>query len=614
MSNVTVPASLRSAGVYTSFNRLGAIGDVGPNNRLLIPGQVPASASIPLNTPYLPSGADQVDQLCQSWSHLAHNYKAARSQPQAAGAEMWILPVADPAGGVKATRPLKFMAAPTYDNTDGWIPGSNTTVTQTTQIDIEIGGFGVASFRANAGDTFAVVATAAQAAAALLVDWPVVPTVATDTVTLTDRHAGAIGEDLWIGVRIYNPASGLAVSPGTLTVAAGPAGADGTITLVTGASAGVLQRVVAIVNADTDHASAVKLRNSINGAAWPLRAAVASTGGVVVLYYQNDVHFGRMTATAASIAPQTSTMAAGTTGTGNPDLTAAATALYADQSLAFKAIAQPWQDTGNGSTWAALSAYVLASDAPGIEKGETCHGAFTGGLLMQPSSGIPQAASLSTSELFAVDWAQGVPVRAGEIAARACAIVAAQTNPAKNYNGYALRGNSSKPLPLPHRMYRPTEGPGSQVELGITAYQLAPLTVRDGMLCIALALTTFKSAGSATLKLTKWSGALLPIYFRADLRYMLTAKFMGTPDNGGKSIKSVGNAQTENAATPEGVKAEVVAKIREWGQKDYYDNVEGLISQVQAGVTVTPTRIDVSLPFNGVADLDQIVADGYAAQ
>lgn len=608
MSAQTYPASIRSPGVVTSFNRTGSIGDVGQNNRMIVPGQVPPSCTMPLNTPYLPTGQTDVDNQTGAYSHLAHCYKAARSQPQAVGAEVWVLPVLDPSGGTVSTHVLTFLSQPTYDQTNGWIPGTATTLTQATTVDIEIGGFQTVSFRGNVGDTWAVIAQAYKTAAALVTDYPVVCSGSGAVITLTDRHAGAIGEQLWIRVRIYNSASGLAISPGTITVT-GAAGADSTVVYGCGADLAVFTTPsVAIPNSTLAVAAALLIRAGINGQAFPVLAAVAAAGSVVTLYYVSDVFHGRLFETLTGAVTQTVVLAQGTIGGGNVSLTAAVAALQAGD-LSFAAIAQTWDDT---STWTSIAAYVIAADAPGVERGQMAFGAITGGLLMQPSAALPQAASLTTSELFSVQWAQGWPVRTGEIAARTCALVASASRPATNFNNVAHRGNAGKPLPLPHRMYRPTDtGGGSQVELCIDSYNMAPLTVQRGLPTIRMALTTFASSGQAQLKLTKWSGALLPIFFRRDIRFTLSQKFMGGPDGGALSVKAVDKPQTAFSIDPAGVVAELYALAVRWGQLDYYDNVAGLLAAITAGINVSPTRIDAVMPFNGVADLDQIVVDGF---
>lgn len=593
-------------GIFVGYNLGGDTSGSYPGNRMLLINQVPASASIPLNQPYLAQGQTQVDQLCKDWSALAQDYRAARSQPQSSGAEIWLLPVADPAAGVAATHLITFVADRTYDATNGWIPGSNTTVTQTTQVDIEIGGFLPVSCRANAGDTFAQVATAAAAAYAAAVEaQPVTAAASSATLTLTDRHAGVIGEHAWIKVTIWNPSSGLRASPGTLTYA-GTNGADGTLAVTAGDGSAVLSVSATLANGNTANASAVASRNALNGAAFPVQAAVAASGAVVVLYYQNDVFLGRLTATATGITTQTMTPALGTVGTGVPDLSAAVTALQAEPGP-YKAISNPWQDTGGGGSWAGLSAYVIANDGIEQQKEQMLIGAFTGTLPATPSLGIPQAAGLTSYALFGVCWAQGFPVRPSELVARLCAIVASEGVANRNFNGIAIRGSASKPLPLPHRMFRPTL---DQVELAIASYQLAPVTVVNEAAVLYFSRTTLAATSGPRRKYTKWGGILGLQSMRRRTREMLREKFGPNPDTGGYNLKAVGEPQTPHTASPDGVRSELAALVRVFGSEDLFDNVEAMLPQILAGVTVSPTRIDVSMPFDVVADLDQIVVMG----
>ncbi len=580
-------------GIFTSFDRQGSGGAAGPNNRLLLIGQVLSGGGATLNTPFLATSQTYVDQQCGSAAQLAQLHKDAKAQPQSVGAEVWCLPLAD-AAGTKATHIVKFLAPG---------GGAGTAATQAATCEIDVDGQ-VAAFRIMVGDTFAAIATNAKAALDLIPDLVVDTSVATATLTLTEKHASAEpGNDRPIRVTFSNPNCGVAASPGTLTFAAGPSTADGTATL----SMGVRTVAAALAAGRTDTQSATLMVAAINGDASPVTAT--SSAGVVTLYYRDDRYIRAFSvALTAGVAPQTATLATGVAGSGAPSLTAAISNLTADDT-SYKVIVLPFTDT---TSWNALAAYILASDATPIEKGQMGFAALTGALPAAPSSCLTQATTpqLNTSELFAVLHYQGVPRTGGAVAAHVGAAVAAETLPSRNFNGLALRGNGSRTMGTPHKADRPTY---DQVLLAETSYQLAPITVgAGGEGQVKWARTTYKSPGGPSDKLRKWSGAILPQWFRAQLR-ALFYKLTSDPDGKAKNVVARGEPQTSECVSAKGIKGEVISTMIGWGAAGLYDGAPQLKAAVTAGVTVGPNRIDVSMPFSPTADLDQIVIGAYQA-
>lgn len=583
----------RIPGIRTSFDRNTDPGNIAPNNRLLLWGMVPAAADITLNAPFLATSQRQVETKCLAYSQLARLYKAARTAPGSIGAEVWCLPVAEPSGGTAATHTITFLASPTYDSSKGWILGTNTAALYATQCEIDVAGQ-VVTFGIPAGTDFAGCATLAEAALDAVSDLVVVASKASATVTLTDRFKGEHGNDLPIRVTFSNPAAGVSASPGTVTFATNASG-DGVATL----TADFLTAQATITNGDTPAVVAAAMRDATNAAAFPLRAALADPAtGVVTLFFKDDWYCHRLSV-ADTAAGMTSTGAFGTAGAGVPAISTALTGLTSG-TIAYKAWCFPGVDS---ASWGTIATHIIAQDATPIEKGQFVLGCLTGGL---PASNFTDGTSpkLNSSELFALLWAQGAVVRGGELAARAAMMVAVETFAGRNFNGRRLLGSETMPLGIPHQAARPSR---DTQNTAIETYQLAPVVVDDaGYNAVLLSRTTFKSAGAIQDKLTKWSGALIPMYFRASLRVRLSIV------TAGKNLKVHSEPQTENAIGLKGIRGEVFSLMKGWDLLDLYDGAEGMREAVKAGVSATSaTGVVVDMPFRTVADLDWIDIQAY---
>lgn len=594
-----LPAGFKIPGIYTSFDRNTDPGGIAPNNRALLWGIVPPGAPVARNVPFLTTGARQVDTYCFAYSQAARNYRAGKSNlPAGVGAEIYLLPVDEPASGTKAIHPIQFMALPTFDDTKGWILGTNPRALADTQCEIDFGGQS-ATFLISFNTLFADIPALAVAALLKVVDLVVVPADAgAGLLTITDRLKGEQGNDLPTRVTFSNPAAGVAASPGTVTFANTAGGAGGAILHVDD-----FDSEAAIGNTDVPATSAVKLRNQINADSGPLSAATADPAtAVVTLFFRDDQYSHRISTSVSGIAPQTLTPAVGTAGSGVPDIVAALTKLTGD-SQAYKVWAFPGTDI---DSWSKIATHVIAQDATPVEKGQTVHGCITGAI-PDFSVALSNATTpkLFTSELFAIHYQAGAVVRGGELAARAACMVAAEEFQGRNFNGRRLVGTASMPLGVPHRNRRPTL---DTLNTLITTFCFSPIVVDSGGYNAVLrSTTTFLSAGPIQDKLTKWSGALIPIYFRASLRVRLSARFKE------KNLKQYSEPQTNNSVGLKGVKAEVYSLVREWDAQDLYDGAEGVKDAIKAGVKVSPTRVNVEMPFRNVGDLDQVDIDAYQA-
>lgn len=592
----------RVPGVYTSYTRNADVSGTAPNNRCLILGlMLPGGLATP-GVPFLAQSGNQVmTQLGPGTTGMkAHAYrlwKAARAQRPSA--EFWIMPLSDP-GGTKSTRLLTFTAAAVYSTSNSrWELGTNTAAAEATECYIDVAGQQV-HFQVAAADTFATVGAAAIAALSAVTDLVVTPS-GNATVTLTDVHGSVLGEDLPVRVWFTNPNCGLGVSTGTITLATNAAG-DGTHSITDGIGTGSHAPAAGA----TPAVEAPLLAAAINAANLTVLAAIPTVAtGVITLFHRPDRWVRRFTR-ATTDSAQTVTAAWGTTGTGTPTLTGAGGPLALNTTdQAYKAWVVPFSDT---TTLGAVASQLITQDKTPVEKGQTAFTCISSAL---PGTSLPGATTpaLTTTELFTVGYYQGSPVRAGEIAARMAAEVAGENDHGRNYNGLVLVSTPEMPLAVPSKADQSTRDQwNSAIRQGY-----APISANAGNEAYVISCrTTFADGGNAVLlKLTKWSGALLPIYFRADLRRRLAAAFM-IPGHG-KSIKAKGTPHTARGCTADGVRSEVLAAIREWDALDYFDYAPDIDGAVRPVVQLSPLVIVISAPFRMVADLDQIGIDAYPA-
>ena len=90
---------------FVDYNAGGS--GVAPALRALLWGYIGATAQRTPNQPFLPASQQEVNDACGRGSDLARMYSAAISQPEAQGAEVWLMPVVEPSGGVASIYKLK---------------------------------------------------------------------------------------------------------------------------------------------------------------------------------------------------------------------------------------------------------------------------------------------------------------------------------------------------------------------------------------------------------------------------------------------------------------------------------------------------------------------------
>jgi len=596
--NPNLPPGYEVPGVYTSW-QISDPGSTQPNNRALLFGYMTPGYPADVNAAMLAVTQAQVDAKVGPKSMAAKVFAAAKAQlgPAGVGAELHLVPLLEPAGGVAAIHNITFLAQPVPDNSGKLVLGSNTAALTTHLCTIYLGARAVCSFTIKQGDLFTAIAANALAAITAT-NLDVTVTVASATLVVTDNHKGEHGNYLPIRVDFSDPAGGVAASPGTATFANGPAGGAGTATL----GNHVRPLVASIANNNTDAQSATAFRDALNGDAYPVYGAIPAVAtGVVTLFYRTGRWAHLLSASVSGIAPQTLTLAVGTAGVGTPSLASAFGNLAGDMS-AYRAWACFWQDVSN---WGSTSTQIEGQAVSPIEKGQTAHGCLvTGGVanvVTFPGSTTP---ALNVSPRYAIDWYQGCPLRPWEVSARTAAMVAAGQRPSLNFNGMPLLGSDAAPVAAAPKWDRPTL---DEINTAITS-GLAPIAVgTDGLPHVVSSRTTYKALGFTDSKLKKWSCILTIDYYRYDLRVLFSSLYLpqsATQD--AKRIKVKSPPRTNIAVSPDSTKAAVFARIKSWDDRDLYDGADKARDAIMAGILVSPTRIDVAAPFIPPADLDQL--------
>lgn len=589
----------RVSGVYTSYTLNSNVSGTSPNNRCLLPGlMLPGGLATP-GVPFLVQSLAQAAVQCGGYNaHAVRLYRAGRAQRQSA--EFWILPLAEPSGGTQSTRLITFTAAPVWSTSNTrWELGTNTTASQASQCYIDVAGQ-IAAFGIAQGDTFATIGAAALLALQGITDLVMTPSGAA-TITLTDVHRAAIGEDTPIRVWFTNPSCGIGVVTGTLTLATNAAG-DGAHSLTDGIGTAAHSPAAAA----TPATEAPLFATAINNANLAVLAVVPTIAtGVISLFHRGDRWVRRFTKATADTA-QTITAAWGTTGSGIPLFTGSPGPLaYNTTDQAYKCWAMPFSDT---TSLGAVASQIITQDKTPIEKGQVV---FTCISTLLPNTSLPSATTpaLTSSDLFVVGHFQGSPVRCGEIAARMAAEVAGENDHGRNYNGLVLANTSDMPLAVPNKADQSTR---EQWNAGIRQGYAPIAASPNNQPYVVNCMTTFSAGNNPVLmKNTKWSGALLPIYMRADLRQVLSDAFM--QPGYGKSIKAKGVPHTSRGTNANGVRSVVLAQIKIWDQIDYFDYAPDINAAVIPETVLSPTTIVVAVPFRIVADLDQIGIDAYPA-
>lgn len=562
---------------------------VAPNKRGLIFGYAPSTSTKPFNVPWQPATTREAREAHTEYAHLTHAFEAAKSQlPAGIGAELWLVPLAEPSSGTAATHFVEFLAAPS-----GGVLGTNTDALAPDTCTVEFRGRG-GTFGIDVGDDFATIATKAKTMLDEVADLPVTITRSGAKLTATDRHKGEHGNEMPIKVSFASKgASGVAASPGTFTF-------SGTATVGGSAVIGLDSKSVTVTiggtNTPVNSATATRTKIRQNGYCVDCALPFTPADGVVTLFYRDGEIAHRLTISLVTVATQTVAKDVGTAGVGVPDLTDALDVL---ESLpAFRGWSVFWEDTAN---WSATITHIEAeAEAPTLKRQRVFACQTSRGELLR-SANLREATTpaLSSSPRYSLFMQQGSAQAGFEHSARCLAEFLSRDFQAPNLNGARLKTDDGVPNDIPAigaRMGR------DERNTLVRDYGYAPIVVDGGNYnAIEGAFTTYRNQGTRDYKYRK-VGALAAVDFMADdLTYALALDFSS------KSLKAKSKSRTKDTVDLDSVKGAIATRMLYWDDElDIYDGAKLLIPAVMASVKLLPTRITAELPINPVADLDQI--------
>jgi len=581
-------------GVYVQLNLNSPGGGLNDNFRLLLMAYKSSGGSAAPDQPIFPASQSDANSLLGQGSDAARMYAAAVSQPEAQGAEIWVCPITAPSAGTASIYSVVFSG----------------TATAAGAIDCWIASDKVATVAVANGDTAATVAENWEALVDDMLDLPITSGVSSATVTLTYRHKGLVGEDLPLRFQVTG-AAGIKISPGALTFTTQAVG-DGSVSVKSGATT----VTAAISNNDTAVQVATKVTTAINAGSYPFTATQRANPNdhIVDLFFANERDVRRVSAWVTTTTGTTVNAGSGATdgsgsassisymtsavGAGAPSLTAALSNISALD--AFNCWAVPFTDV---ATLGALSTHIenAADGSPTGQKGQTLHvcsfeGVATAGAI--PTGTTP---ALTASPRYALLWAQDVPVQGYEVAARVAAARAANSNPAKNWNGFRLKTNDRTGLLLTAIASRPS---GSTINTAIKTYGLAPVVVSQS--AGALVIDKGRTTSMSTYRpLWSWSCIDQADYWRDSIRGDFQDVFAGT------SVLRYSEPKSPGLIDANSVKSRTVFLMHQWEGLGFYDGADALADAVKASVNQSnPNRIDLSFPMSPVLDADQFAVVG----
>lgn len=563
--NADLSSAWMIPGVYLKLDLTGNGANL--NNvakRAVIIANKLAAGSAPQDAPILCTGQSDANTKAGRGSDLARAYAAFISEVGGGQADVYLLPIVEPSGGIAATRTI----------TVGFSTGS--TAAAQDSIDLFICGVKCSALVAS-GDTATTIGDSIATAINAQKDLPVTAANVSGTVTLTYRHKGAVGEDLPVIGNLANSASSnLTLSPGTLTYTNAATGA-GSATVNVGSTA----YSAAIANADTAATIATNVANAINAVAGPVTASASA--GVVTLFFAPDRVVQRPSAAIVTTTGTTVAVAAGTAGSGAPTLTAALAVMAAQSSFG------TWFTSFNDTASLGTLSNHIETYANGVyQKDQFLWAASTGTLASAGAIPSGTTPALTASGRYHLDWCQDAPQQAYELAARHAAEVCVQDFKPFNYDGTPLKSQTpTVPLMLPHRNSRPTV---DSINSAMRTYNMTPLVVDEaaGTLNIVRGRNTLTSSDER-----QWDTSLLQTmaYQRFDMGVFLRLRFKS------KSLKTSGTPHTVNVITVDDIADAIIERMFKYEDADFLDGADALKAAVRANVNVlSPTRVDAYIP------------------
>lgn len=183
-----IPANWRLPLFFVEFDNTQANTALNVQRTLLV-GQITPSGNTPANVPVICTGVADAKTKCGPGSMLAEMMWAYRQNDPVG--EVWILPLADAGGAVKAAGTITVTAVPTAAGTVYlYIAGQRLAIALTTAM------------------TVTTVAAAIAAAINAAIDLPVTASPAVGVVTVTAKNGGLTGNDIDMRYNYYGVANG----------------------------------------------------------------------------------------------------------------------------------------------------------------------------------------------------------------------------------------------------------------------------------------------------------------------------------------------------------------------------------------------------------------------
>lgn len=589
MSFVTPDVTTRLPGVTVDMFLNGDVGLSAPNNKACLWAYMSSSGTATPNLPVRVVSQDQADLLFGATSMAAQMYAAARTpsgQP-----DVFVCALTPPSGGTAQIFEVEFAATPAAG-----VLGSGTTAAKAGTVRVRYRGRGV-STAYRAGDTFEAIATAVETAWNKLAAPPATVTRSTAKLSFTSPHKGAYDNGA-ISVVFDTPDSGVSAIAATLTFS-GVAAVTGSGSATIGLGSKTLSATISDTASAAASATAVVAKFLLGS--YPVVAAQAGTpDGVVKLFYTDrPIRPTGFTVGLTNVTTQTLAISKGVAGAGVPTLTDALTAMAAADAAYKHAVF--WNSTSECSAIAEHVESEFASSAGA--KGQIVVYAGTDGLTALLAADLIEQTTpkLSATSRHVPLWAPHAACAPFELTARLVAATAGATTAeavGSNLNGFLFTSTADAPLAGTH----PADAPSREDQSTAIASGYVPVVTdgNTGLLKMPWGGTARKVTNALTKKISKLSAELSTQYMRADLAQYLAANFdakklkTGTP----RSAKSVTALDVQAAAYRWLVRMDAV---------DLSNAAEPLRDAVIVAPDVNdPRRLFVNIPFDVVADLDQI--------
>ncbi len=452
-----------------------------------------------------------------------------------------------------------------------------------------------------------------KAALALLLDLPCTFAItsggaaSSDTIAITYRHKGVIGEDLPI-ILSFSGATNLQISMGyttsaTLIFATSSTGAGSVVINVGGTTI-----TAALAGVTTAANIGVAVAAAVNGGAYPVTATDLGSGAVQ-LFYADGRTVRRVTcrvidSSSAANGTTVNGVAAGsyaTIGTATSNTPGAGAPTFTTALVNVAALAQgfgTWLSTySDAATLGTIDSFIESQADGYTQKDQQLF--FGSADKLSTAGAIPAATTpaLTATIRGCESFCKDSPQQALEIAARVAANYLNQDYPPHNYDGDILSSNNPViPLLLPHVNDR---SPQPDQNAAMKTYFMTPIVVdATNRLTILRGVTTSNSSNELFAELCTPKQIA---NMRISLRQYLTPLFMK------KSIKTSGEPKTPNTFTTKSVRDAIVGWMQGLDDIDEFDGAEAAKGAVSVNVNpVVRSRLDVFVPLVLMRNIHQL--------